>query len=224
MPQRKIKFVVGEYYHVFNRSINKEPIFTNTKDCKRAVKAFGYYRFEKPPIRLSYFLALGVDARDNVMNSLDQKSEAVVDIVSFCLMPNHFHLLLKQNKENGISKFLALFQNSYTRYFNTKYSRNGHLFQGQFKATRMEDTDQLIHVNRYIHLNPYSSHVVKNLSDLEHYPYSSLPEFLGSYQYGFCKKNIVLAVFPTVQAYKNFVFDQADYQRRLDSIKHLTLE
>lgn len=93
-------------------------------------------------------------------------------------MPNHFHLLLKQTKENGISKLVANFQNSYTRYFNLKNERVGPLFQGVFKALRVKTDEQLIHVSRYIHLNPYSSSVIKSFEELKRYPWSSVEEYL----------------------------------------------
>jgi putative transposase len=224
VPQRKTIFATNQYYHVFNRSINKEPIFTRQKECNRAITTINYYRFEKPPIRLSYLLALGVERRNNILKSLEDESRTLVDIVCYVLMPNHFHFLLKQNSQNGISLFLAQFQNSFTRYFNTKNNRQGHLIQGQFKAVLIEDDNQLLHVNRYIHLNPYVSYVVKNLTELEKYPYSSLPEYMVTMKNEICNKNSILSHFKTSKRYKKFVFDQAEYQRSLHTIQHLTLE
>lgn len=223
MPQRKIPLVNDQYYHIFNRTIHKEPLFTKIKDCDRAITTLDFYRFANPPLRLSYYLAFGQDKRNNIRSSFFESSKKLVEIIAFCLMPNHFHLLLKQIADGGISKFLAQFQNSYTKYFNTKYARDGHLFRGQFKAIRIEDDNQLLHVQRYVHLNPYTSFVVKNLKDLEDYPYSSLREYLGKPE-GFCGKEIILSHFSSVQSYKRFIFDQADYQRKLEEIKHLILE
>lgn len=224
MPQRKVIFANNEYYHVFNRSIHKEPILTKHRDCQRALKTLEYYRFENPPIRLSYFLAFGVDKRLEIIRSLSNKAKKIVDIISFVFMPNHFHFLLKQNEDKGISKFLALFQNSYSRYFNTKNNRQGHVFQGQFKAVWIENEDQLLHINRYIHLNPYTSYVVKTLSELEQYSYSSLPDYLNGQRETICNTQEILSHFSTNKKYKDFLFYQADYQRKLDEIKHLILE
>ena len=84
--------------------------------------------------------------------------QRVVDLICFCLMPNHFHLLLRQIEEDGIVKFVRNFQIGYSRYLNEKEKRSGALFEGQFKAVRVENDEQLIHVSRYIHLNPYSSY------------------------------------------------------------------
>ena len=140
-------------------------------------------------------------------------------------MPNHFHLLLKQIIDGGISKFMSNFTNRYTRYLNTKNDRNGPIFQGRFKAIRIETDEQLLHVCRYIHLNPYTSYVVKTFSNLEKYPYSSFPEYLGKTKREFCNKELILHHFNKDRKdYKKFVFNQANYQRELNKIKHLTLE
>lgn len=223
MPRRTVPLVSGEYYHVFNRSINKEPIFVKRRDSIRSMEALSYYRFVNPPVRLSYFLSSSSERRQEIMRSLED-APRLIDIIAFVFMPNHFHLLLKQLVETGISKFLAQLQNSYTRYFTTKYDRGGHLFQGQFKSVRIEDEEQLLHVHRYIHLNPYTSFVVKSLDELEKYPYSSFPEYLRDRPVGICNTEVILSHFSTTTSYKKFIFDQADYQRELDRIKHLVLE
>ncbi|KKQ34050.1 MAG: hypothetical protein US51_C0054G0003 [Microgenomates group bacterium GW2011_GWA2_37_6] len=137
-------------------------------------------------------------------------------------MPNHFHILVQQITNGGISKFLKLITDSYTRYFNTKSERVGPLFQGAFKAVRIENDDQLIHVSRYIHLNPLVSYVVREKDFLE-YPWSSLRNYIsGDFQ--FVNPEIVLANFKSPQDYLRFVMDQKDYGKELEKIKHLTLE
>lgn len=137
-------------------------------------------------------------------------------------MPNHFHFLLKQENEVGISKYLSDFQNSYTRYFNINHNRTGPLFMDQFKAVRIESEQQLIHVSRYIHLNPYSGFLTKNLTELENYPWSSFKNYL--LQENLAEYKIILDLFSSKDKYKSFVLDQADYQRKLKRIEHLTLE
>lgn len=139
-------------------------------------------------------------------------------------MPNHFHLLLKQNVEIGISNYVKKFQISYTRYFNTKQERDGPLLRGQFRAVRIEDENQLLHVNRYIHLNPYTSHVVNNIDDLKTYTWSSLWEYLGKPGDEFCQKKGILSNFKALNNYSEFVLNHADYQKQLSKIKHLTFE
>lgn len=215
--------VVDYYYHIFNRSINKEPIFTRKRDCARAAKCLGYYRYSNPPMKLSHFLDYGVEKRKELLNQL-RKSKKLVEIAAYCLMPNHFHLLLKQVTDEGISKFLSKFQNSYTKFMNTKYKREGHLFKGQFRSVLVEDDEQLLHLSRYIHLNPYSSAVVPSFKALESYPFSSFPEYLGDVEDGMCDKDIILGQFRNTLSYKKFVFDNAEYQKSLAQVKHLALE
>lgn len=224
MPGRKIPLVTNEIYHVINRGTASQPTFLNQKDYLRGLETIFYYQNQTLPLRYSFFLRLPKQQKTELLNRLKAKRKFLVEIIAFCLMPNHLHLLLKQVQDNGISTFMSNFSNSYTRYFNTNQKRVGPLFQGKFKAVRVETDEQLIHVSRYIHLNPYSSHVIKNLKELENYPYSSLPEYLNPKETDRCNKEIILHDFKELHSYKKFVFDQADYQRRLQEIKHLALE
>lgn len=146
----------------------------------------------------------------------------LVEIISYVLMPNHFHLLIRQTSDNGISTFIRRSINSYTRYLNTKRSRVGPLFQGAFKAVRVEDDEQLIHLSRYIHLNPLVSFVVKE-SEFRNYPWSSLPDYLKG-QSNLIDVDMVLGHFSSPKSYEKFIFDQADYAKELEKIKHLKLE
>ena len=223
MPARVIPLVKGQIYHIFNRSIDRKPIFRRKHDNDRVMDTLNFYRFSDVPIRLSYFLRWSEDQKSKTLNMLKKEGKVIVSILGFCLMPNHFHLLLRQESEGGISTFLSQFQNSFTRYFNTRYTRTGHLFEGQFEAVRIETEEQLIHVSRYIHLNLYTSYIVKTFKDLTSHPYSSFAEYLGTRE-GFCTKKTILSHFKNSKDYRNFVFDRADYQRALSEIKHLTLE
>ncbi|MBL7159703.1 transposase [Candidatus Microgenomates bacterium] len=224
MPGRKIPLITNQFYHVLNRGSSLQPTFTSKRGFQRAIELMRYYQNKNLPLRYSQFLALSNKRREKILEILVKKKEFLVEITAYCLMPNHFHFLLKQVEKEGISKFLSNFTNSYTRYFNVKNKRNGPLFQGKFKAIRVETNKQLLHLSRYIHLNPYSSYVVKTPKALEKYSYSSLLEYLGKFQIGLCSKNIILGQFKNINLYKNFVFDQADYQRKLQRIKHLMLE
>ena len=224
MALRKTPLVNGQIYHIFNRSIDRKPIFIHQKENQRAFNTLSFYRFSDIPVRLSYFLTWSAERKDQLLKELEKNKNYLVKVLCFCLMPNHFHFLLSQEKEGGISKFVAQFQNSYTRYLNIKYKRKGHLFEGQFKAVRVETDEQLVHLSRYIHLNPYSLFVVKQIDDLFSYSYSSLQEYLGKTS-GFCDREIILSHFKNLkEEYKKFIFDQADYQREIERIKHLTLE
>ena len=223
MPIRKVPLVTGEYYHVFNRGVNKQPIFTGKRDYVRALETLKFYLPEDPPVRYSKFMLTSKEEREKILSNMN-KRERIIDIISYCFMPNHFHLLAKQNKDRGITKFMRNFQISYTLFFNLKYERTGPLLTGQFKAVRVEDDEQLLHTSRYIHLNPYTSFIVQNFQDLETYPYSSLTEYLGKNLEGICDKEIILSNFKDTEVYKKFLFDQADYQQKLEQIKHLLLE
>lgn len=224
MPGRLIPLVNNETYHIFNKGIASQPIFLNKREYDRALETIFYYQNINPPIRYSKFLNMSTTDRTNLLDKLKMRQEWQVDIFCYCLMPNHFHFLLRQKEQNGISKFMSNFTNSYTRYFNTKKERIGPIVQGKFKSVRIETEEQLLHVSRYIHLNPYTSFIVKTFQELEEYPYSSFPEFIGKSKANQCKTEIILSQFKNQLSYKKFVFDNADYQRELNKIKHLILE
>lgn len=224
MPGRNIPIVTAEFYHIFNRGISFQPTFLNKRDYSRAKETGFFYQNKNLPVKYSRFLMLSNEERQSILENLRKKRQFLVDIVCYCLMPNHFHFLLRQNKENGIAKFISNFTNSYTRYFNTKNERRGPLFQGKFKAVRIETNEQLLHLSRYIHLNPYTSFLVKGLGEIETYSFSSLGEYLEKEGSNFCQKEIILDNFKNKHSYREFVFDQADYQRKLAKIKHLLLE
>lgn len=224
MPGRKVPLVAGEIYHVFNRGISHQPTFFDKRDYKRFFDTIVYYRNCTPPMKLSLFLTSSTDNRNKFIEKCQLKADFLVEIICYCLMPNHFHLLLKQLTENGISYFMSNLCNSYTRYLNTRQKRIGPIFQGKFNAVRIENDSQLLHVSRYIHLNPLTSFVVKNETDLENYPYSSFPEYISKKKEGICQKEIVLDQYKSTNAYQKFTLDQADYQKKLERIKHLILE
>lgn len=223
MPSRITPLISGHYYHIYNRGVNKRHIFLNKRDYIRATNLIRFYNYIDYPIRFSKFLLLAKDERKEIWDRL-KPSKTYTDILAYCLMPNHFHMLLKQNEENGISKFIANFQNSYTKYFNIKNDRIGPLFQGQFKAKKIDSEDQLIHVARYIHLNPFSSAIVKNIDKLLIYEWSSFPEYLNHSKYELCNKNLLLTYFNNSISFKKFILDNSEYQKRLEEIKHLTLD
>ncbi len=222
MPLRITPLATGEIYHVFNRGINRQSTFTSRKEYQRAILAIKFYQVATPPASLSKVLTLPVDLKDRVIEDME-KAERQVEIISFCLMPNHFHFLLKQKKDGGISKFMGNFQNSYTRYYNTRNERDGAIFLTQFKAVRIVSDEQLIHVSRYIHLNPYTGYVIKTLKELEDYLWSSFPDYIKG-KSTLILNDLVMGFFKNPESYKKFVFDQADYQRELKTVEHLILE
>ncbi|MBI2021782.1 transposase [Candidatus Daviesbacteria bacterium] len=220
---RKVVLANNQTYHIFNRAIDRQTIFNTKWEYKRAVETIKFYRFANLPFKLSQLLNLPDEDRQHTMRELNQNNERLVDIITFCIMPNHFHFMLKQLKDNGISKFIANFTNSYTKYFNTKHERKGHLFEGQFKAVLIENDEQLIHLSRYIHLNPVTSFIIK-AQDLDNYQWSSFPEYLNLTLDNFFQKETILDYFSSIEAYKQFVYNQVKYAQELEKIKHLLIE
>ncbi len=182
---RKIAFVEDEFYHVYNRGVDKRTIFTSTKE---------YRRF------LSYLYLLNTHEQVRPADILEQyaedavfslpRGEPLVALGAYCLMPNHLHMLLTPLVDGGISKYLQRVQTAYTMYFNIKHRRSGALFQGTFKAEHADTDEYLRYLFSYIHLNPaklkdarWKEHGQESFSALREfvrkYPYSSLGEYLS---------------------------------------------
>lgn len=212
MPSRKIPFVNGEYYHIYNRGVAKLPITSDSHDFKRFVKSMQYYQFAGPKPRYSFF-----DPKK--MNIENLKN--IVTILCFCIMPNHFHFLLKQEADGGITEFVSKLSNSYTKYFNMRSERVGPLFQGEFKAVRIESDEQFIHLSRYIHLNPVTSYLVTNILD---YFWSSYSDYVSIRRFNFVNTTEIMKLFKTKKEYEKFVLDQEEYAITLDQIKIITFE
>jgi len=122
MPGRQTPLVTGEFYHIYNRGINHCKTFVDRKDFSRAQLSLDFYRFISPPMRLSFYLKLPSHRQKEIWGELKRKG-VLVEVISYCLMGDHFHLLLRQQVDGGISKFMSNFQNSYTRYFNKRHKR-----------------------------------------------------------------------------------------------------
>jgi putative transposase len=223
MPYRRIVFASNEIYHLLNRGVAQAPIFLSSKEYSRFLSLTDFYRYANPPLSFSHYIRLPQKEREKLMDDLKRSNSLLVEIFAYCLMPNHFHFLLRQLKEKGVSTMLANLQNSYAKYFNLKHQREGPLFQSMFKAIRIETDGQFLHVSRYIHLNPCTSYLVK-IENLSSYPWSSFPEYLGKQPSSFINTKNILGLMGRKKEYQKFVFDQADYQRELDRIKHLSLE
>ena len=142
---RKQKLVSNEIYHVFNRGVEKRHTFMDGTDYLRFINNLALFNDKKAILNAKYHIK---EIR------LTDGRKPLVDILAFCLMPNHFHLLLRQKEENGISKFMNKIGVGYTNYFNLKYERVGPLFQGAFKAVLINDESQFLYIPYYIHLNP----------------------------------------------------------------------
>lgn len=213
MPYRKIPFVNGEIYHIYNRGVAKLPIFSEKRDYDRFLSTIYYYSYQDPKPQFSQV--------KRFKDFQIEENPQIIEILCYCLMPNHYHFLIRQLEDGGVPEFISKFTNSYTKYFNIKHDRVGSLLQGQFKAVRMETTEQLIHVSRYIHLNPTTSFLVK---DIEKHMWSSYPNFIGLNEDDICNKKFILSLFKSPEDYRQFVLDQQNYAQELHKIKHLILE
>lgn len=213
MPYRTTPFVNQEFYHLYNRGLEKQLIFTNHRDYSRFIQTLFYYAIQNPKPKLSLYR----QSKTFPINI----NKKIVDIVCYCLMPNHFHLLVRQQQNNGISEFMRRFIHSYTKYRNVKYKRQGPVFQGVFKAVRVKTDEQLLHLSRYIHLNPLVSLLIK---DLKLYPWSSYHSYINSNANEPLIKDNILSFFKSASDYKKFIIDQADYGTTLEILKHLIID
>lgn len=176
-------FEDGAFYHVYNRGNHKQQIFLQKKDYERFLEKVKFYK-EKYPLK----------------------------IISYCLMPNHFHFLIQQLAPNAISQFFSNLCNSHSRYFNIKYETVGHLYQGRFKAKRVDKDEYLIYLSAYIHLNPTDlfAFLPKDelMTQLKLYNWSSLPAYLSKQSDNLVDPNPVLDFFPSKildTEYQNFI-------------------
>ncbi|MBI4066402.1 transposase [Candidatus Gottesmanbacteria bacterium] len=224
MPSpRSVVLANDQVYHVFNRGIERRTIFTKKREYQRMTDTLWYYHHAHVPMTLSAYYALPQTAKETMTARLNSDTRNSVSILAYCLMPNHFHLLIRQHIDLGIQKFMANIQNSYTKYFNTKYKRVGPLLQGIFKAVWIESDEQLLHVSRYIHLNPVASFLVSEAQILD-YPWSSLPEYENRHDGGVCETTTILGMIKTRTAYRTFVCDQVGYAKTLGKIKYITID
>lgn len=220
---RKFPIVTGQVYHVLNRSVAKQPIFVHDSSYLRALEIISYYQYLDTHVRFSHYIRLPEKLRNSTLDALMQ-SKKRVKILAFCIMPNHMHFLLQETSDKGISTFMSNIQNSYAKWFNIKNKRNGALFQQMFKAVLIENDEQLIHVVRYIHLNPVTSFVVKDIKELLTYPWTSFPDYINKEKSKVIDRELILGLFPSTEKFIEFIQDQTDYQRQLNKIKHLILE
>jgi len=182
MPLRKISFVSGEYYHIYNRGNSKQVIFRDKNDYARFLGLlFACNSSEN-------FKIDNLNKKESLFNV--SRGNQIVYIGAYCLMPNHFHLLLTNIEEGGISKFMQKLITAYVMYYNKKYNRTGSLFEGKFKAEHVNKDQYLKYLFSYIHLNPvkliepeWKEGGIQNKSKvkkfLEQYQYSSYLDFLG---------------------------------------------
>jgi putative transposase len=209
MPSRNsIKIYVKDgFYHIYNRGVEKRIIFEDDQDykvflkyLKEALSAPPESKVVKKSISLQGASFKGVPRQPkNFQNQ--------IDLLAFCLMPNHFHLLLKQSSKDSMESFMRSVITRYSMYFNKRYSRVGKLFQGHYKACLIKNDNYLLHLSRYIHTNP-----LENYSDLTK-AYSSYSQYIGLTKSNWLKPELILSFFDRADksffrgtnTYNNFV-------------------
>ena len=212
MSNRDYKQVIsGQYYHIYNRGNDRMDIYRDDQDYNNFLK------------RLK--LALGLDQSLQRVSSqtlrIQPLPENTFSIICYCLMPNHFHFLLKQNKDIAVSKLVNKVCSSYSKYFNKKYDRVGHLFQDQFKAVNVETDEYLLWLSAYIHQNPK----IAGISNPSNYKWSSYRDYSNLDNLGICDKDIILSRF-SVSDYISFTEDsyEAIKQNKIIDKSHLLLD
>ncbi len=216
MKKRK-NFYQGEIYHVFNKSIANYKIFGSFDKREAFIKRLYYYNSSLIKESFSKYIEKNNDYQ--IDNLLIPQENSYVKFLAYCLMPDHYHLLVKVLKDNIFSKFIGDVENSFSRYLNLKHKRKGPLWQSRFKAVRIKSNEQLLHVSRYIHLNPTTSNLVKKPED---WYFSSYREYISNPK---ILKSILKEIsIQDGESYKKFVENNIDYQRKLKMIKKLILE
>lgn len=222
--RRKETLEVGEVYHVMNKSIAGYTVFNSDNDYSRMLQALEYFSIAERLPKFSYFLQRSQEVGKTFSTYLDQcfpKPKRLVQIVAYCFMPTHLHLLLIPLTSNGVATLMSNVLNSYARYFNIKHKRPGRLWAGPFKNVYVGSDEQLWHLTRYIHLNPVTAHLVGRAED---WYFSSYREYVSpsKVRRPLCDYVGLLEIKP--RDYHLFVEDQVDYQRELAKIKALLLE
>jgi putative transposase len=198
MPSRNLeKIYIGDsFYHIYNRGLNKQDVFIDNADYAVFLNLLKRYLSDKSV----------KDNKGREYESLNGKAE----LLAFCILPNHFHLLVYQSDPEAITRLLRGVATSYVGYFNKKYRRSGPLFGDRFKASMINDDRYLTHISRYIHLNP---------PNYKKYEWSSLPYYLGKREASWIKPEKIIGLFNQSESYLQFLADYADYKKTLDSIK-----
>lgn len=198
---RKIPPLInGEYYHLYNRGVDKRDIFLDVEDYFRFLKSLNEFNQVDPIISL--YIADQLKDRGIVGVGSLQTKEKLVEIIAYNLIPNHFHLILKQLKDGGISEFMKRIGTGYTGYFNYKNKRTGALFQGRFKAVHIDSNEKLVYLSAYVNGN----HIVHGIKDGG--KFSSLVEYSSGKKF-LCNPEPMLCQFNSVKDYLKYVENTA---------------
>jgi putative transposase len=214
--QRRVSFAEGEYYHVYNRGTDKRIIFLDDEDYQRFIALLFLANSGVPMHRSDH------KSKHSSNLYLLDRDATLVDIGAYCLMPNHFHILIREHSPNGISAFMQKLLTAYVMYFNKKYERRGALFEGPFMAEHVTRDEHLKYLYAYIHLNPIGmvdsgwkkgslTDIKKAKEHLATFPYSSLPDYRRSGGARLEAAILNTLAFPryfeTPQAFESYVTD-----------------
>ena len=186
---RNVSFAENEFYHIYNRGVDKRNVFIDKGDVSRFFK--GIEQFNTPEV-------LGSIGRGHRVST----EPKLVNFIAYCVNPNHFHFILEQVADKGIEKFMHKIGMGYAKYFNTKYKRSGALFQGKFKAKLIDSNEYLLHLSAYINLNDKAhsrGHSVSTIGQTSWNEYTK-----GDFVNGLCKKEIILSQFKNREGYQKF--------------------
>lgn len=220
---RKIEFAVGEYYHIYNRGVDKRETFSDVYDYERFLLSMDLLNDIEDGLMIEWrdYKKSNANARLNDFLKLSfRKREPLVEIVAYCLNPNHYHFILKQIADKGIEKFMHKLGTSYTKYFNTKQKRSGTLFQGRFKSVYIDSNEYLLYLSAYVNKNNFIHGYNKNDS----WQYSSLSDYLGKRNDKLVKKEVVLEQFENVDQYKEFLEKNALYMKDKKELEKYLIE
>jgi putative transposase len=205
---KRFNIAPDEFLHVYNRGIAKNIIFFNDRDRKRFLFLMMILQIPETMKNLNRMFKDFILDPETYIKNFDSNllKNRQIKLINFCLMPNHFHLLLQEAEEGGISKYMQRLQNAYTKYINTKYERSGHLLQGAYKAVLIENNEQLLYISSYIHKNPREIKELKN-KELKYF-WSSYQDCVLVNRWGkFLQPDIITSQFSSKNSdtYKIFV-------------------
>lgn len=196
----------GEYYHVYCRGNNKQSIFINQEDRKRLLLNILLFQ---STTSLPHFSRLTETFSGEGLEEIDEElltqieETRIIELLAFSFMPNHLHLILKQREEDGISSCMARILNSYTKYFNIRHERTGHVFQGRFGRVHIESNDQLLYLSTYIHRQ--CREVPRWKGREAEYPWSSYQDYIKERRWGkLLETSLILNQFKSPQEYVRF--------------------
>ena len=217
---RKIQFITGEYYHIYNRGVDKRDVFLDNYDFIRFIRSLRDFNNN-----------LGDSQRDYIRRmSTNKKSDfgypksdfcPLVEFIDYCLNPNHYHFILKQLVEGGITLFMRKLGTGYTNYFNTRYHRSGSLFQGTFKSIHIKSNKYLLWLSGYVNGNSE----IHKIAKAEKYSWCSYTDYLGRRNGTLCNKSIILDQFKNIKEYKEFTDNVIkEVKEHKDEVKEYLLE